>query len=203
MPETKETKERTRPVRIYSNEHGAWWAPRYCGYRTDPAEAGVFEYGDAKERYPDIDYDRSKEDYFVDCICWTDDMGDEPVRVFLASDQETTPAGPAPDGGGRPMRTIVCRLDAVDGLHFPFQKECAGVRDYLKDHDEITVGSATQLLALDAICEKEGYRLEVRLPDGTVATNGEEGGMCPAHDYANLEFVALDAAGPDWKDGPR
>ena len=54
-------------VRIYSNEHGAWWAPYYCGYRTDPARAGIFRYEDAKGRYPEIDYDESKEDYFVDC----------------------------------------------------------------------------------------------------------------------------------------
>ena len=101
------------------------------------------------------------------------------------------------------MRTIICHLDAVNGLHFPFQKEGEGVHEYLKDHDEITVGSPTQLLAVDVICEQEGHRLEVHLPDGRVATNEEEGGMCAAHDYVNVEYVFLDAIGPNWKDDPR
>lgn len=53
-------------VTIYSNEHRAWWAPRYCGYRTNPLKAGIFRYEEAKAKYPDIDHDVTKEDYFVD-----------------------------------------------------------------------------------------------------------------------------------------
>ena len=101
------------------------------------------------------------------------------------------------------MRTIICHLDAVNGLHFPFQKECAGVREYLKDNDEITVGSSTQLLALDAICQKEGYRLEVHFPDGSVSTNEGENGICAAHFYVTKEYIFIDVAGPNWEDDPR
>lgn len=100
------------------------------------------------------------------------------------------------------MRTITCHLDAVNGLHFPFQRECEGVREYLGDHDEITVGSPTQLLALDVICEREGYHLDVHLPDGRVATN-EGNGLCPAHEYVNREYIFLDTFGLDLEDDPQ
>ena len=52
-------------VKIYSNEHGAWWAPHYCGY-TNSAKAGIFDYEEAIKKYPYIKYDRNDEDYFVD-----------------------------------------------------------------------------------------------------------------------------------------
>ena len=68
------TKPAPRLVRIYSNEHGAWWAPRYRGYRDNPLRAGIFRYEDAKAEYPDLDYDRSKEDYLVDYELTAEDI---------------------------------------------------------------------------------------------------------------------------------
>ena len=53
-------------VKIYSNEHSAWWRPKYCGYTRNELEAGIFKYEEAKKKYPGIDYDTNKEDYFVD-----------------------------------------------------------------------------------------------------------------------------------------
>lgn len=53
-------------VRIYSNEHGAWWRPYYCGYTNDIAKAGIFEYEDALEHYPRMSYNKEQEDYFID-----------------------------------------------------------------------------------------------------------------------------------------
>lgn len=52
-------------VKIYSNEHGAWWAPNYCGY-TNSKKAGIFDYEEAVKKYPYIKYDKNDEDYFVD-----------------------------------------------------------------------------------------------------------------------------------------
>lgn len=72
-------------VRIYSNEHGAWWAPRYCGYRDNPARAGVFRYEEAKAKYPQIDYDKSKRDYFVD---WEPSAKEAMRDMFALSGEE-------------------------------------------------------------------------------------------------------------------
>lgn len=52
-------------VKIYSNEHGAWWAPNYCGY-TNSKNAGIFDYEEAIKKYPYIKYGKNDEDYFVD-----------------------------------------------------------------------------------------------------------------------------------------
>ena len=53
-------------VRIYSNEHGAWWEPDYCGYTSSAYRAGIFNYEEAVKKYPDITYNHSDEDFFVD-----------------------------------------------------------------------------------------------------------------------------------------
>lgn len=29
---------------IWSNEHGAWWAPNHLGYTTDRTQAGLYKY---------------------------------------------------------------------------------------------------------------------------------------------------------------
>lgn len=52
-------------VRIYSNEHHAWWGPKYFGYTTDKAKAGVFTTSEVIKRYPKIGFDVTAEDYFV------------------------------------------------------------------------------------------------------------------------------------------
>lgn len=53
-------------IKIYSNEHSAWWKPDYCGYTNDVYKAGVFDYDDAIKKYPYINYNKNGEDYFVD-----------------------------------------------------------------------------------------------------------------------------------------
>lgn len=34
-------------VRIYSNEHNAYWGPNYCGYTQKGSEAGIYKIEDA------------------------------------------------------------------------------------------------------------------------------------------------------------
>ena len=58
--------KKVRLVRIYSNEHKAWWAPGYCGYRDNPMKAGIFRRGEVSAKYPDLDYDKAKDDYLVE-----------------------------------------------------------------------------------------------------------------------------------------
>lgn len=53
-------------VKIYSNEHGAWWRPNYCGYTNDITKAGIFDYEDALKHYPRMSYDKDNKDYFID-----------------------------------------------------------------------------------------------------------------------------------------
>lgn len=53
-------------VKIYSNEHGAWWRPAYCGYTDNKIKAGIFDYDEVVKKYPYIKYDTNDEDYFVD-----------------------------------------------------------------------------------------------------------------------------------------
>ena len=52
-------------VKIYSNEHAAWWEANYCGYTKDESKAGIFEIEEVNKKYPYIDFDRTKEDYLV------------------------------------------------------------------------------------------------------------------------------------------
>ncbi|MBO7734597.1 MAG: hypothetical protein J6S67_18705 [Methanobrevibacter sp.] len=52
-------------VRIYSNEHHAWWAPKYNGYTTDKAKAGVYTMSVIMKRYPEVSFDVTGNDYFV------------------------------------------------------------------------------------------------------------------------------------------
>ena len=52
-------------VKIYSNEHSAWWKYNYCGYTNDESKAGVFEIEEVNKKYPYIDFDTTKEDYLV------------------------------------------------------------------------------------------------------------------------------------------
>lgn len=58
-------------VKIYSNEHEAWWKPSYAGYAQDEKLAGIFDYDEAKKKYPKIGYNDFEEDFFVD-ICELD-----------------------------------------------------------------------------------------------------------------------------------
>lgn len=53
-------------VMIYSNEHGAWWRPNYCGYTQYKDKAGIFELEDALKRYPHMTYNNNSDDYFVE-----------------------------------------------------------------------------------------------------------------------------------------
>ena len=52
-------------VKIYSNEHNAWWKANYCGYTNDESKAGIFEIEEVNKKYPYIDFNKSKEDYLV------------------------------------------------------------------------------------------------------------------------------------------
>ena len=52
-------------VKIYSNEHSAWWKSNYFGYTNDESKAGVFEIEEVNKKYPYIDFDTTKEDYLV------------------------------------------------------------------------------------------------------------------------------------------
>lgn len=52
-------------VKIYSNEHNAWWNYIYLGYTTNESEAGIFEIEEVNKYYPYIDFDTTKEDYLV------------------------------------------------------------------------------------------------------------------------------------------
>ena len=52
-------------VKIYSNEHSAWWKDNYFGYTNDESKAGVFEIEEVNKKYPYIDFDTTKEDYLV------------------------------------------------------------------------------------------------------------------------------------------
>ena len=52
-------------VKIYSNEHNAWWKTNYCGYTNDESKAGIFEIEEVNKKYPYIDFDTTKEDYLV------------------------------------------------------------------------------------------------------------------------------------------
>ena len=64
----------TKKVKIYSNEHQAWWKPNYCGYTRDESKAGVFEIEDVYKNYGtnQITFDTNKEDYFVEVIGLTE-----------------------------------------------------------------------------------------------------------------------------------
>ena len=53
-------------VRIYSNEHDAWWGDSYCGYTPVRHEAGIFDVKEVQKEYPRLDYDTTKEDYLED-----------------------------------------------------------------------------------------------------------------------------------------
>ena len=55
-----------KKVMIYSNEHQSWWCRDYSGYTDDKNKAGIFDYDDAIKQYKNLDYDTSKDDYFVD-----------------------------------------------------------------------------------------------------------------------------------------
>ena len=52
-------------VKIYSNEHSAWWKDNYCGYTNDESKAGIFQIEEVNKIYPYIDFDTTKEDYLV------------------------------------------------------------------------------------------------------------------------------------------
>ena len=52
-------------VKIYSNEHTAWWKANYFGYTNNESEAGIFEIEEVNKKYPYIDFDTTKEDYLV------------------------------------------------------------------------------------------------------------------------------------------
>lgn len=52
-------------VKIYSNEHTAWWKENYLGYTNNESEAGIFEIEEVNKYYPYIDFDTTKEDYLV------------------------------------------------------------------------------------------------------------------------------------------
>ena len=52
-------------VKIYSNEHTAWWKDNYLGYTTNESEAGIFEIDEVNKYYPYIDFDTTKEDYLI------------------------------------------------------------------------------------------------------------------------------------------
>ena len=56
-------------VKIYSNEHNAWWKANYFGYTTNESEAGIFEIEEVNKKYPYIDFDKLKEDYLVKFEC--------------------------------------------------------------------------------------------------------------------------------------
>ena len=58
-------------VKIYSNEHNAWWNYIYLGYTTNESEAGIFEIEEVNKKYPYIDFDTTKEDYLVKFECLT------------------------------------------------------------------------------------------------------------------------------------
>lgn len=73
----------SKKVRIYSNEHQAWWRPDYCGYTEDKTKAGIFDYDKAVEKYPYIDYDRSKEDFFIDLKVQPEDLVNYPEAEQL------------------------------------------------------------------------------------------------------------------------
>lgn len=52
-------------VRIYSNEHNAWWRPNYFGYTEDKAKAGVYKMSEVQKKYPKIGFDVTAEDYLA------------------------------------------------------------------------------------------------------------------------------------------
>lgn len=56
-------------VKIYSNEHNAWWKDNYFGYTNNESEAGIFEIEEVNKYYPYIDFDKRKEDYLVKFEC--------------------------------------------------------------------------------------------------------------------------------------
>lgn len=53
-------------VKIYSNEHNAWWQHNYCGYTNDESKAGIFEIEEVNKKYPYINFNKTKEDYLVE-----------------------------------------------------------------------------------------------------------------------------------------
>ena len=56
-------------VKIYSDEHNAWWKDNYFGYTNNESEAGIFEIEEINKKYPYIDFDTTKEDYLVKFEC--------------------------------------------------------------------------------------------------------------------------------------
>lgn len=52
-------------VRVFSNQHNAWWRACYNGYTTDIREAGVYDMESFKKDYPYINFNEFNEDYLV------------------------------------------------------------------------------------------------------------------------------------------
>ena len=52
-------------VMIYSNERRMWWKENYCGYTYFQDRAGVFDYNEAHEKYPEIEFHSADDDFFV------------------------------------------------------------------------------------------------------------------------------------------
>ena len=61
-------------VKVYSNEHSAWWREDYWGYTENEEEAGIYDYDTFIKRYPDITFNEENEDYLV---------GVDPLAVVL------------------------------------------------------------------------------------------------------------------------
>lgn len=50
-------------VRIWSNEHRAWWRPEGCGYTTNVNEAGIYTFKDAFDCTSDCGPEKGIEYY--------------------------------------------------------------------------------------------------------------------------------------------
>ena len=90
---------------------------------------------------------------------------------------------------------IKVRLDGANGLHFAFGHEAEGIIETLESAIRInkitlTVGSQTQLLALQLYCEKNNIELEVYDSQGNKFED-----ITAAHRYVNDEYISLDLFG--------
>lgn len=98
---------------------------------------------------------------------------------------------------------IKINLDGANGLHFAFGYEAEGIietlesairinKKYHEDPNDITltVGSQTQLLALQLYCEKNNIELELYDSQGNKFED-----ITAAHRYVNDEYINLDLFG--------
>ena len=98
---------------------------------------------------------------------------------------------------------IKIKLDGANGLHFAFGHEAEGIIETLesairinkKYHENpnditLTVGSQTQLLALQIYCQENNIELEVYDLD-----NKKFEDITAAHKHVNDEYINLDLFG--------